>query len=102
MLHSVNFNVCKVMGMIDPFSVFYLFFSHILQPNHIHPLPFCPFLHISFPSYPVLLHFPLKNSRPPMDINQAWHKSYDKTRHIPSYQGWMRQPNRRKGIPRVG
>lgn len=73
MLHCVDFNVCKVMGMVDPFFLFFIYSFHILQPNHSHPLLFCPFSNISFPSYPILLHFPLENNRPPMDINQAWH-----------------------------
>jgi hypothetical protein len=28
--------------------------------------------------------------------------SYYNTRHKSSYQGWMRQPNRKKRIPRAG
>ena len=28
--------------------------------------------------------------------------SYNKTGHLPSYQGWMRQPSRRKRIPKAG
>jgi hypothetical protein len=28
--------------------------------------------------------------------------NYGKPRHIPSYQGWIRQPTRRKRIPKAG
>ena len=35
----------------------------------------------------------------PRDINQTW---YNQTGHIPSYQSWIRQPSRRKGVLKAG
>lgn len=50
-----------------------------------------------FPSISALpqihpLSLPLRNMRPPSNTNQTRHKNYNNARHIPSHQGWIRQP----------
>ena len=43
------------------------------------------------------LHLPSEKCRPPSELATKQDKTnYNQTRHQPSYQSWMRQPNRRK------
>jgi hypothetical protein len=86
------------------FFKFLKFFSHILYPND--SFPSCPCSQSSSPTHAPPL-FPRSTPSPSLREEQTSLRhqpniSNIKTRQIPSHQGWMRQPNRRKRIPQVG
>ena len=80
--------------------LFYLFFSHKHIPTTIfphssqHPLPSIADALFCFSSEK-------KANFPVMSTGHSVTRC-NKTRHKPSYQGWTRQPSRRKRVPRVG
>lgn len=82
-------------------ELFYLF----IYSSLIYYIPFPPLLPVSLLHLPFSMHshlldtpFPLeKKTGLPETSTKYSVKSYSKTRHIFSHQGWGRQPSRRKG-----
>lgn len=76
------------------------FYSFLICPNQFPSLRFTQSLPLPLSPRSASLLFPFqtnKKSRPPRDIHWTW--SNNKTRHIPTYQGWTRQPSKKKRVP---
>lgn len=85
----------------------FLFFSHILHPKHSFPfLTFLPLLKSVTLSSLLPQTFPhsispQKRAGLPETSNKHGLTSYNKIRHIRSYQDWIRQPRRGKSFPKA-
>lgn len=85
----------------------FLFFSHILHPEHSFPfLTFLPSLKSVTLSSLLPQTFPYsispqKRAGLPGTSNKHDLTNYNKIRHIRSYQDWIRQPRRGKSFPKA-
>lgn len=91
------------------FSSFFIYsvFSHVLHPGLQFSLPHLPpkslFLTSSFPQAHPPIILPSENRKSSREINQMQrNKLHNKIRRIFSHQGWMNQPNSRKGSQKAG
>lgn len=95
--HKPIFLTCAFIFIFFYFQFLNFSLTHYILTTVPPPSPVnSSLLNLTFSPRFTSILFPFNKSRPPRDSNLTWHTSYNKTRHKPSYQGWRRQPIRRK------
>lgn len=96
---DINYTALEVNYPIYYYCMFKILFSCIaFQPRFSQPFP--PNSHLP-QSHPTLVTL-RKKAGLPATTNKCYIASYDKTRHIPSHPGGIRQLSERKGVLQAG
>ena len=103
--HRINIKMINLGRILSTCFPFYFFFSHILHLTSFPYFLFYQYMQTYNHCFPFPFHsssFALQKRAGLLVISTEYGiKRCHKTRHRPSFQGWMRQPCRRNGSKRV-